>query len=191
MKTLAPDRPSVQVAPDAPHPRIDPAAGERAVAALLTALGEDATRDRLSGTPRRVVEMLVDAISREPVPVVSFVDGPAPRELVLVRDIPFQALCEHHLLPFRGVVHFGYLPGAHLVGVSLPVRVVDHFSRGLQLQERMTEEIADWLHAHLGARGVGIVVEAEHLCMSFRGVGDAATTLRTSAFRGQLAALPA
>lgn len=163
---------------------------ERAVAELLRALGEDPEEERLRGTPARVARALDELLHRDPLPTVSFVDGPASRDLVLLRDIPFQALCEHHLLPFRGVAHVGYLPGEHIVGVSLPVRVVDHFSRGLQLQERMTEEIADWLDARLEARGVGVVVEAEHLCMSFRGIGSAATTLRTSAFRGELDSLP-
>ena len=163
---------------------------ERAVADLLRALGEDPGEERLRGTPARVVHTLGELLHRDPLPPVSFVDGPASRDLVLLRDVPFQSLCEHHLLPFRGVVHVGYLPGEHIVGVSLPVRVVDHFSRGLQLQERMTEEIADWLDAHLNARGVGVVIQAEHLCMSFRGIGSAATTLRTGAFRGELESLP-
>lgn len=163
---------------------------EQAAADLLRALGEDPDSERLRATPSRVVATLAELLRREPLPPVSFVEGPAPRELVLLRDIPFRSLCEHHLLPFRGVAHVGYLPGEHLVGVSLPVRVVEHFARGLQLQERMTEDAADWLDAHLGARGVGVVVEAEHLCMSFRGIGDAATKLRTSAFRGELTALP-
>lgn len=164
---------------------------EDAVATLLRELGEDPESDRLSATPSRVVRTLRDLLERPPLPEVAFIEGPASRDLVLVRDIPFQALCEHHLLPFRGVVHVGYLPGERIVGVSLPVRVVDHVARGLQLQERLTVEVADWLDAHLGARGVGVVVEAEHLCMSFRGIGSAATTLRTSAFRGDLTELPA
>jgi GTP cyclohydrolase I len=172
---------------------VDPQAlqrAEQAAAEMLRALGEDPDGDRLRATPKRFVTTFADLLHREPLPPVSFVEGPAPRELVLLRDIPFQALCEHHLLPFRGVVHVGYLPGEHLVGVSLPVRVVEHYARGLQLQERMTEDVADWLGAHLNARGVGVVIEAEHLCMSFRGIGDAATKLRTSAFRGELSALP-
>jgi GTP cyclohydrolase I len=162
----------------------------RAVADLLRALGEDPDSDRLRATPSRVVETLRDLLERKPLPAASFIDGPAARELVLVRDIPFQSLCEHHLLPFRGMAHVGYLPGEHIVGVSLPVRVVEHFARGLQLQERLTEEVADWLDAHLNSRGVGVVIEAEHLCMSFRGVGSSATKLRTSAFRGELSELP-
>ncbi len=163
---------------------------EEAVAEMLRALGEDPDGERLRRTPARVVATLAGLLHREPLPPVSFVEGAATSSLVLLRDIPFQALCEHHLLPFRGRVHIGYLPGEHLVGVSLPVRVVEHFARGLQLQERMTEEIADWLEANLAARGVGVVVEAEHLCMTLRGIGDPATTLQTSAFRGELTELP-
>jgi GTP cyclohydrolase IA len=166
----------------------DPA--ERAVADLLRALGEDPEEPRLRGTPHRVARTLRQLLEREPLPPVGFVEGPVSRDVVLVRDIPFQSLCEHHLLPFRGVAHVGYLPGEHIVGVSLPVRVVEHFARGLQMQERITEEIADWLDGHLNARGVGVVIQAEHLCMSVRGIGDAHTTLRTSAFRGELTQLP-
>ena len=179
-------------------PPIDRARIEAAVAEILEAIGEDAQRPGLLTTPQRVAESYTEffaGVGVDPVPLLSdeveMQTDPGERgELVLLRDIPFQALCEHHLLPFRGVVHVGYLPGARIVGVSLPVRVVDHFARGLQLQERLTEEVADWLGAHLDARGVGVVVEAEHLCMSFRGIGTSATTLRTSAFRGELERLP-
>ncbi|TPW74263.1 GTP cyclohydrolase I [Schumannella soli] len=164
--------------------------GERAVAELLRALGQDPDEERLRRTPERFVQMLANAIQRDPLPPASFIDGPASRDLVVVHGIPFRSLCEHHLLPFRGVAHVGYLPGERLVGVSLPVRVVEHFARGLQLQERLTEQVADWLDANLEARGVGVVIEAEHQCMSFRGIGDAGTTLLTSAFRGEVTALP-
>ncbi len=162
---------------------------ERAVADLLRALGEDPDGDRLSKTPRRVVETLSEALRRPELPPVSFVDHSGSRELVEVSGIPFRSICEHHLLPFHGVAHVGYLPDGRLVGVSLPVRVVEHFASGLQIQERMTDEIADWLFQNLHPRGVGVVVEAEHLCMSFRGIGDRATSLRTRAFRGDLRTL--
>jgi len=164
-------------------------AAERAVADLLRALGQDPEGERLRGTPARVASTLRDALHRPELPPVSFIERAGSRDLITVSDIPFHALCEHHLLPFRGVVHIGYLPDGHIVGVSLPVRVVDHFSRGLQLQERMTDEIADWLFSHLQPRGVGVVVQAEHLCMSFRGIGDRTTSLRTSAFRGEVTSL--
>lgn len=167
--------------------RLDDA--EQAVADLLRALGQDPDDDRLRGTPARVASTLREALDRPDPPTVSFIDGPDSDDLIAVSGIPFHSLCEHHLLPIRGVVHVGYLPRGRIVGVSLPVRVVDYFARGLQLQERMTDEIADWLFAHLDARGVGVVVQAEHLCMSFRGVGDRSTSLETRAFRGELKSL--
>jgi GTP cyclohydrolase IA len=165
-------------------------AAESAVQQLLQALGEDPFSPRLRETPKRVVAMLREASLRDPLPEPTFIEGPATKELVFVRGIPFQSLCEHHLLPFRGVAHVGYLPGDQLVGVSLPVQVVTHFSRGLQLQERMTENVVTWLDEHLKAHGVGVVLEAQHQCMSFRGIGNAETTLRTSAFRGALKNVP-
>lgn len=162
---------------------------ERAVSDLLRALGEDPDSDRLRGTPARVARTLGEALKRPDLPAVSFIERSASQALITVRDIPFQSLCEHHLLPFRGVVHIGYLPAGRIVGVSFPVHVVEHFAHGLQLQERMTDEIADWLDEHLGARGIGVVVSAEHSCMSFRGIGGPSTSLVTSAFRGELASL--
>lgn len=168
----------------------DPSAdAEAAVSDLLRALGQDPAEERLRETPRRVAETLREAIQRPEPPAVSFMAAPESKQLITVNQIPFQSLCEHHLLPFQGVVDIGYLPGERIVGVSLPVHVVDYFARGLQLQERMTEEIADWLHERLEARGVGVVIRAEHLCMSFRGIGDRATTLVTSAYRGELTTL--
>lgn len=167
--------------------RSDPA--ERAVEGLLRALNEDPDDARLRSTPARVAATLREALARPPLPDASFVERTESRSLITVAGIPFQALCEHHLLPFRGVVHVGYLPAGRIVGVSLPVRVVDHFSRGLQLQERMTDEIADWIDSRLRPRGVGVVVQAEHFCMSFRGIGGPTTSLRTSAFRGELESL--
>lgn len=164
-------------------------AAEQAVTDLLRALGQDPESERLAETPQRVARTLRAALNRPEPPQLAFIDGPASSELVTVKGIPFHSLCEHHLLPMRGTADIGYLPGAHLVGASLPVRVVEYFSRGLQIQERMTEEIADWLFERLKARGVGVVIRAEHLCMSFRGFGDRATSLETSAFRGELSTL--
>jgi GTP cyclohydrolase I len=107
-------------------------------------------------------------------------------ELVVAREVPFRSLCEHHLLPFYGHAHVGYLPGGRIVGLSKLARVVEHFAAGLQVQERLTQQVADWLHAHLGARGVGVVLEAEHLCMSLRGVRARGSHTVTSALRGDL-----
>lgn len=165
-----------------------PEAAAQAVADLLRALGEDPDSERLRGTPARVAQTLHGAIVRPELPEVTFVERTESQSLITIRDIPFQSLCEHHLLPFRGTVDVAYIPQGRIVGVSLPVRVVEHFSHGLQLQERMTDEIADWLHEHLDARGSGVIVRAEHLCMSFRGIGGTTTSLQTSALRGELTA---
>jgi GTP cyclohydrolase I len=105
---------------------------------------------------------------------------------VLARDIPVQSLCEHHLLPFQGVAHVGYLPGERILGLSKLARVVELFARDLQVQERLTKQVADWLQDRLAPKGVGVVIEAEHLCMSLRGVRAAGSTTVTSALHGML-----
>jgi GTP cyclohydrolase IA len=107
-------------------------------------------------------------------------------ELVLVRDISFQTLCMHHLLPFHGVAHVAYLPGERIIGLSKLARVVEFFARDLQLQERMTVQIADWLEEELAPRGVGVVLSAEHMCMTIRGVRKPGARTITSALRGSL-----
>ena len=107
-------------------------------------------------------------------------------DLVILRGIPFHSLCQHHLLPFRGVAHIGYLPGSRLIGLSKLARGLDLFARDLQLQERLTVQVADWLMETLDARGAGVVLEAEHLCMSLRGVETAGTLTTTSAVCGEL-----
>ena len=111
-------------------------------------------------------------------------------ELVIVKDIPVQSVCEHHVLPFTGVAHVGYLPGDRILGLSKFARVVEMFARRPQVQERLTVEIADWLVDSLAPRGVGVVIEAEHLCMTLRGVQAAGTTTSTSALRGLLRERP-
>jgi GTP cyclohydrolase I len=107
-------------------------------------------------------------------------------ELVLTRDIPFQSLCEHHLMPFVGVAHVGYLPGSRILGLSKLARVVEHFSRRLQVQERLTSQVAAWLDEHLNPKGVGVVMEAEHQCMSLRGVRANGSHTVTSALHGHI-----
>jgi GTP cyclohydrolase I len=106
--------------------------------------------------------------------------------LVLARDIPVESLCEHHMLPFRGVAHVGYLPGQRILGLSKLARVVELFARDLQVQERLTKQVADWLQEHLAPKGIGVVIEAEHLCMSLRGVRAAGSRTVTSALHGML-----
>lgn len=155
-----------------------------AVAALLEALGHDPESARLRDTPQRVATSLGGLLARDPLPSPALLpldgyDGP-----VVMRDIPFHSLCEHHLLPFRGVAHVGYLPGDGVVGISTLVRVVEHHARDLQVQERMTAQIADWIDTRLAPRGLGVELDAEHLCMSMRDIGTPQTRVRTRVLRG-------
>lgn len=159
---------------------------ERAVAGLLTALGRDISGEPLSGTPRRVATSLIDLLTPQEIQLTTFPNPVGYTDPVIVHDIPFHSLCEHHLMPFRGVAHVGYVPADRIVGLSTLPRVVEHFSRDLQLQERLTADIADWMQRELQPLGVGVVVEAEQLCMSLRGVGTPETRTTTSAFRGAL-----
>lgn len=163
------------------------ARAETAVSDLLTALGRDIRSEHLAETPRRVVDALLELTTPQPFTLTTFPNADGYDGLVLVRDIPFTSLCEHHLLPFRGVAHVGYVPAERIVGLSKLARVVEHHARDLQVQERLTVRIADDIERELGARGVGVVLRAEHLCMSIRGVrSDGASTV-TSAFRGAVA----
>jgi GTP cyclohydrolase I len=161
---------------------------EMAVADLLSALGRDLAGDGLKDTPRRVVDSLVELLTPQEFAATTFPNTEGYRDLVLVRRIPFHSLCEHHLLPFRGVATIGYLPGERLLGLSKIARVLEYFSRDLQVQERLTRQVADWFTRELRPRGVGVVLEAEHLCMSLRGVQAAGTTTLTSTFSGELEA---
>jgi GTP cyclohydrolase I len=165
-------------------PGIDLAAAERAATDLLTALGADLDSEGLRGTPRRMVDAYAELLTPRPFRPTTFGNDEGYAELVVARSIPFHSLCMHHLLPFHGVAHVGYLPGERIVGLSKLARVVEHFARRLQVQERLTGQVADWLEAQLAPRGVGVVLEAEHLCMSLRGVQKLGTTTVTSALRG-------
>jgi GTP cyclohydrolase I len=161
---------------------LDRAAG--AVAELLNALGVDPSADGLEDTPDRVAKALAEMLTPEPFDVTTFANDEGYDELVVARAIPFASLCEHHLLPFSGLAYVGYLPDERLVGLSKLARVVDHFSRRLQVQERLTAQVANYLQCTLQPKGVGVVLEAEHLCMSLRGVrADGARTV-TSALKG-------
>jgi GTP cyclohydrolase I len=170
------------------HPRtaVDLPAAEQAVAALLRALGRDPSSPHLAGTPRRVAASYAELLSGRPFDLTTFANDEGYNELVIARDIPVQSLCEHHLLPFAGVAHIGYLPGERILGLSKLARVLDLFARDLQVQERLTQQVADWLQANLAPRGVGVVVEAEHLCMSLRGVRATGSRTVTSALHGLL-----
>ncbi|MBX3094198.1 MAG: GTP cyclohydrolase I FolE [Cryobacterium sp.] len=163
------------------------ARAEEAVADLLIALGRDVTSERLIDTPRRVAASLLELLSPRAFAMTTFPNEEGYEELVLVRDIPFHSLCEHHLLPFRGVAHVGYVPGERLVGLSKLARVVELFSHDLQVQERLTKQIASHLDEQLAPRAVGVVLEAEHLCMTLRGAQAAGAMTTTSAFTGVLA----
>jgi len=170
---------------DAP---VDRDAAMIAVADLLAALGFDPDEGDLAQTPRRVADAFIEMITPEPFEMTTFANEDAYDEPVVVRGIPFVSLCRHHLLPFRGTATVGYVPGEHLVGLSKLARVVAHHARGLQVQETLTVQIARTLETALEPRGVGVVVEAEHLCMSARGVRTETALTTTTAFRGVLAA---
>jgi GTP cyclohydrolase IA len=163
---------------------IDLERAEDAAQELLIALGEDPQRDGLRDTPRRIAKAYAEFLSPKAFNPTTFPNDEGYDELVLARGIPFNSLCEHHLLPFHGVAHVGYLPGDRIIGLSKLGRVVDLFARRLQVQERLTSEVAAWLDDHLEPKGVGVVIEAEHLCMSLRGVEKPGTLTATSALRG-------
>jgi GTP cyclohydrolase IA len=163
---------------------VDLDAAERAAADLLTALGADLDDEGLRDTPRRVAAAYAELLTPEPFNLTTFANDEGYDELILVRDIPFQSLCMHHLLPFHGVAHVAYLPNDRILGLSKLARVVDLFARSLQLQERLTTQVANWLQEQLQPKGVGVVVEAEHLCMSLRGVEKPGARTVTCALHG-------
>ncbi len=162
---------------------------ERLVGELLEAIGEDRGREGLQATPRRVAAMyeeLFAGVDDDPESYLTVTFAVEHDEMVMVRDIPFASLCEHHMVPFMGKVHVGYIPGddGRVTGLSKLARLVDVYSHRLQVQERMTTQIADTMEKVLEPRGVLVVVEAEHLCMSMRGVKKPGTLTITSAVRG-------
>ena len=165
---------------------IDLPAAQRAVADLLTALGRDPHSPHLADTPRRVANAYAEMLTPREFELTTFPNDEGYDELVLAKDIPVQSLCEHHLLPFEGVAHVGYLPGERILGLSKLARVVELFARDFQVQERLTKQVADWLQDHLDPKGVGVVIEAEHQCMSLRGVRAVGSRTVTSALHGIL-----
>ena len=179
----------VSIAPDLrlgaeKHAPIDLVAAELAVADLLSALGADSGDHHLRDTPRRVAAAFAEMLTPRAFNPTTFPNDEGYNEMVLARDIPFHSLCQHHMLPFKGVAHVGYLPGSRILGLSKLARVVEHFSRRLQVQERLTMQVADWLDDHLDPKGVGVVLDAEHLCMTLRGVEASGSRTVTSALRG-------
>ncbi|MDO5068226.1 MAG: GTP cyclohydrolase I FolE [Propionibacteriaceae bacterium] len=163
---------------------------QAAVREILLAIGEDPDRDGLAETPARVArayEELFAGLGQDPAEILATTFDIAHEELVLVRDIGLTSCCEHHLLPFTGVAHVGYIPRAgRVTGLSKLARLVDVYARRPQVQERLTAEVADALVTHLDARGVIVVLEAEHMCMTMRGVNKPGSRTITSAVRGQL-----
>lgn len=168
------------------RPEIDRGAAEQAAADLLTALGLDLTDENLIETPRRMTQALIEMTSGSDFELTTFPNDEGYDELVLVRDIPLQSVCEHHMLPFVGIAHIGYLPGERILGLSKFARMVDLHARRPQTQERLTKRIGDHLQGELAPRGVGVVIEAEHTCMSLRGARAAGVRTTTSALFGRL-----
>ncbi len=176
---------------DVPTPRVDAPRAAAAVRELLAAIGEDPDREGLRETPARVARAFVEnvrGLREDPAEILATTFEIEHDELIIVRDIEVYSLCEHHLVPFHGVAHVGYVPSAdgRVTGLSKLARLVDVYARRLQVQERLTTQVADSLVEHLGAKGVIVVVEAEHLCMSMRGVRKPGARTITSAVRGQL-----
>jgi GTP cyclohydrolase I len=168
---------------------LDHAKIEQGVRLILEGIGEDPKREGLLETPTRVARMCEEIFSgliEDPVPLFARSFGENHNELVLVKDIPFYSTCEHHLVPFFGLAHVGYLPGAdgRICGISKLVRLVDIFARRPQVQERLTSQVADTLVQQLNPDGVIVIIEAEHLCMSMRGVRKPGSKTTTSAVRG-------
>ena len=171
--------------PEAPG-SIDVAAAERGARILVQALGVDLTNPALADTPDRLVRAYVELLTPQEFTPTTFPNDEGYDELVLARDIRFTAICEHHLLPFSGHVAVGYLPGERILGLSKLARVVHLHARRPQVQERMTRQIATWLDQELQPRGVGVVVTAEHSCMTLRGIRAEGSSTVTSAMLGRL-----
>lgn len=169
---------------DRPVPDLDAAA--EAVAAFLHALGICMTDEQLRDTPRRMARAYAEMFTPEPFTATTFPNDEGYDELVLARDIPFRSVCEHHLLPFTGTACVAYLPGDRILGLSKLARVVDYFAARPQVQERLTKQVADWLTDQLQPRAVGVVIRAEHTCMTLRGVRAAGSSTVTSTLLGAL-----
>ncbi|MCX7523404.1 GTP cyclohydrolase I [Microbacterium sp. STN6] len=181
-----PERAGLHALPPFDTGRIDRVAAAAAVADLLVALGRDPASPHLAETPRRVADAFAELLTPEAFQPTTFANDQAYDELVFVGDIPFHSLCEHHLLPFTGVAHIAYLPGERIVGLSKLPRMLEYFSRDLQVQERLTVQVADKLMGLLSPKGVGVVLQAEHQCMSVRGVRSHGARTTTLALRGAL-----
>jgi GTP cyclohydrolase I len=165
---------------------VDHLAATEAARDFLTALGIDVTREGLADTPARMTRAYAELFTARPFTATTFPNDAGYDELVIARGIPLVSVCEHHLLPFTGTATVGYLPGARILGLSKLARVVEHFARRPQVQERLTQQVANWLTDELAPRGVGVLVHAEHTCMTLRGAQAAGSTTVTSALLGAL-----
>jgi len=168
------------------RPAVDLAAAEQAAGLLLNALGLDLADENLAETPRRMAHALIEMTNGPNFELTTFPNDEGYDELVLVQNIAMQSVCEHHMLPFVGVAHVGYLPGSRILGLSKFARMVELHARRPQTQERLTKRIADHLQAELDPKGVGVVIEAEHTCMSLRGARNPGARTTTSAMFGRL-----
>ncbi|BCJ29400.1 GTP cyclohydrolase I FolE [Actinocatenispora sera] len=173
-----------------PEAGMDLAAAEQAAADFIAALGVDLDAESLQDTPGRMARAYAELFTPRPFDLTTFPNDEGYDELVLARSIPIRSVCEHHLLPFVGVAHVGYLPGSRILGLSKLARIVEHFACRPQVQERLTKQIADWLDEQLHPKGVGVVIDAEHTCMTLRGVQATGSTTVTSTLLGTLRADP-
>ncbi|CAM5264227.1 GTP cyclohydrolase 1 OS=Streptomyces tendae OX=1932 GN=folE PE=3 SV=1 [Streptomyces tendae] len=175
---------ALQVIEDVAGPDLE--AAERAAREFLRALGVAVDSEGTRDTPGRMARGYAELLTARPFRMTTFPNDEGYDELVLARDIPVRSVCQHHMLPFVGVAHVGYLPGARILGLSKLARVVEHFACRPQVQERLTKQTADWLAEQLGPRGVGVVIEAEHTCMTLRGVQATGSRTVTSTMLGTL-----
>ncbi|MCW2492760.1 MAG: folE [Frankiales bacterium] len=168
------------------HDPVDLGAAEVAAEQFLLALGISLDSEGMRATPGRMARAYAELLTARPFDLTTFPNDEGYDELVLARSIPLRSVCEHHLLPFVGVAHVGYLPGDRILGLSKLARVVEHFAHRPQVQERLTKQVADWLADQLHAKGVGVVIEAEHFCMTLRGVQAVGSSTVTSSVLGTL-----
>lgn len=161
---------------------------ENAVKEILIAIGEDPNREGLLETPKRVANMYEEifaGLTEDPKQHIKLFDEQSNDEMVIVKDIPFYSMCEHHLLPFFGKAHIAYIPSDNkIIGLSKLARIVDNFAKKPQVQERLTSDVADFLNENLQPKGVAVIMEAEHMCMTMRGARAAGAKTQTSALRG-------
>jgi GTP cyclohydrolase I len=164
----------------------DLAEAELAAGQFMRALGISPDTESMRDTPGRMARAYAELFTPRPFDLTTFPNDEGYDDLVLARSIPVRSVCEHHLFPWAGVGHVGYLPGERILGLSKLARVVEHFACRPQVQERLTKQVADWLSDHLHAKGVGVIIEAEHSCMTLRGVHVAGSTTVTSSMLGTL-----